>query len=241
MRTAGELIWPSRALVSGHLHPGGGPLPSQEFAKLDFLMGAVCNRCGVPMEVDLGEENECAACIAKPPRWQRARAALVYDEASRRLVLDLKYAGRRDGLAIMATWMVQAGAELIEDADLLVPVPLHYRRLISRGYNQSGWLAGAVSRRTGVPMRVDILRRTRATRSQGGLSARARRRNVAGAFNVRNGKTEALEGRNVLLVDDVLTTGATLAGCTRALKKAGAARVDVLVLARVVRGRDVSI
>ena len=204
-------------------------------------MGAVCNRCGLPMEVDLGEENECAACIAKPPRWQRARAALVYDEASRRLVLDLKYAGRRDGLAVMATWMVQAGAELIEDADVLVPVPLHYRRLVSRGYNQSGWLAGAVSKRTGVPMRVDILRRTRATRSQGGLSARARRRNVAGAFDVRKGKAEALEGRNVLLVDDVLTTGATLAGCTRALKKAGVARVDVLVLARVVRGRDVSI
>lgn len=241
LRAAGELVWPSRALISSQREHGAGALPPDEFARLDFLIGAVCNRCGVPMEVDLGAANECAACIAKPPRWTRARAALAYDESARRPILDLKYAGRRDGLSVLGAWMVQAGQGLLEEADLLVPVPLHYRRLAARGYNQAVWLAEAISKRSGVPVRVDILRRIRATKSQGGLSARARRRNVAGAFDIRPGKEAALCGRSVLLIDDVLTTGATLSGCTRALLRAGAARVDVLVLARVVRGRDVTI
>lgn len=137
--------------------------------------------------------------------------------------------------------MVQAGHELVVDVGFIVPVPLHYVRLLSRGYNQSGWLAQALGQATGHKVAIDALKRLRHTSSQGGLNARARRRNVSGAFRLRKRWAERFNGANVLLVDDVLTTGATLRACTIALKQAGAARVDVLVLSRVVREEDVTI
>lgn len=236
-----EALWPSRSLVSSRRDIGEGAVSPEEWTQLTFLIGPVCDQCGLPQEVDLGPLALCAACIARPPKWSSARAALAYDEASRRIVLDLKRAGRRDGLKTMAGWMVQAGRPLIERADLMVPVPLHYRRLASRGFNQSGWLAASVSRRTAVPVRVDILKRRKATPSQAGLSPKARHRNVAGAFTIRKGRESVVAGKSVLLIDDVLTTGATLTGCARTLLKAGAARVDVLTLARVVRVRDATI
>ncbi|MEM1150029.1 MAG: ComF family protein [Pseudomonadota bacterium] len=236
-----EALWPSRSLVSSRRDIGEGAVSPQEWAELTFLMGPVCDQCGLPQEVDLGPLAICAACIAKPPKWRSARAALAYDDASRRIVLDVKRTGRRDGLKTIAGWMLQAGRPLIERADLMVPVPLHYRRLASRGFNQSGWLAASVSRRAGLPVRIDILKRRKATPSQAGLSPKARHRNVAGAFSIRKGKERAIAGKSVLLVDDVLTTGATLTGCARTLLKAGASRVDVLTLARVVRVRDSSI
>lgn len=176
-----------------------------------------------------------------PPRWQRARASLIYDDFSRRPVLDLKRAGRRDGLSTFAGWMRQVGGDLVDSADVLVPVPLHFTRLVMRGFNQSGWLAQEIGRAAGKPVMVDALVRQHRTPSQAGLSGRARRRNVSGAFRLRKGREARIEGAQVLLVDDVLTTGATLSACTRALKQAGARQVDVLVLARVVRETDVTI
>ncbi|MCA8900873.1 MAG: ComF family protein [Hyphomonas sp.] len=241
LRRAADFIWPPRSLVSRERGAGKGPLTPDEFTRIRFLDSAVCDRCGTPHGVDAGEGAVCAACIARPPRWDRARAAFVYDPSSRRLVLDLKRSGRRDGLATFGAWMARAGAPLLAEADMIVPVPLHYFRLASRGFNQSGWLAQAVAREAGLPVILDALRRTRRTPTQGGLSARARRRNVAGAFTVRRPAAARISGRRVLLVDDVLTTGATLAACTRALKQAGARQVDVLVLARVVREVDVTI
>lgn len=241
LRAGGELIWPSRALVSGRRDVGEGALPPEEWVRLTFITGPVCDACGQPQESDYGALATCAACQAKPPLWQRARAALVYDEHSRRPVLDLKRAARRDGLGVMASWMMQAGGALLAESDVLIPVPLHYRRLVLRGYNQAGWLASGLSRRSGVPVRVDVLKRVRATPSQGGKSRRARARNVAGAFAVPKRKQRAIAGKRVLLIDDVLTTGATLRGCARILLRAGASEVNVLTLARVVRTVDVSI
>ena len=241
LRSTADFLWPPRSLVSRERGTGKGPLAPHEFGKIHFLTGTVCNRCGIPLGHEAGEGAVCAACIARPPRWDRARAAFVYNAASRRLVLDLKRSGRRDGLATFGGWMAQAGRSLLDETDLIVPVPLHYVRLAGRGFNQSAWLASAVGRRTGVPIQVDALKRTRRTPTQGGLSARARRRNVAGAFAVRPRRAGLVEGKRVLLVDDVLTTGATLSACTRALKRAGARHVDVLVLARVVRETDVTI
>lgn len=195
----------------------------------------------MPLDYRTGDETWCGVCIARPPRWDRARAALIYDDISRRPVLDLKRAGRRDGLDTLCGWMRQAGGALIDEADVLVPVPLHYTRLVMRGFNQSGWLAQAIGTETGRRVAVDALVRTRRTPSQAGLAGRARRRNVSGAFKVRPSRLAALKDKRVLLVDDVLTTGATLSACTRALKRAGARHVDVLVLARVVRETDVTI
>lgn len=240
-RQTRDFLWPPRSLISGDRGEGAGPLKPEEFTKIRFITEPVCHRCGVPQDYDAGPEAECAACIARPPRWGRARAAFVYDDISRRPVLDLKRAGRRDGLEILAGWMLQAGAPLVEEAEVIVPVPLHYTRLVMRGFNQSAWLAQAIGQVSGRRVCVDGLRRTRRTPSQAGLSTRARRRNVTGAFDVRPSRRKLVEGKRVLLVDDVLTTGATLNACVRALKRAGARQIDVLVLARVVRATDVTI
>ena len=139
-----DLIWPRRSLVSGK--PSQGALTTDDFAALSFISGAVCNQCGRPMDLDLGPLAQCAPCAARPPPWQSARAALVYDEVSRIPILALKRAGRRDGLKVMANWMTIAGAPFLDDIDLIIPIPLHFYRLISRGYNQSGWLATAIGK-----------------------------------------------------------------------------------------------
>lgn len=241
LRSLGDFIWPPRSLLTGQSHVGPGLIPPEDFAKLSFLNGSGCRLCAMPAESDLGDATLCGACAAKPPPWQAARAALEYDDASRKAVLDLKRAGRRDGLPVYAAWMALSAADILPAADLIVPVPLHYRRLASRGFNQSGWLAAALSQRTGKPFAADALVRRRPTPTQGGLTARERRRNVRGAFAVRPSRADRIEGAHVLLVDDVYTTGATLSACTRALKKGKAASVSVLVLARVVRPTDVTI
>ena len=160
---------------------------------------------------------------------------LVYDDKSRRVVLPLKHGDRTDMARACGAWMARAGADLVAEADLVAPVPLHWRRLFIRRYNQAGLLARALARDAGATLAPDLLQRARWTGSQAGLKAKERRRNVRQAFDVPPRWQAKLEGRTVLLVDDVLTTGATVEACTRALKQAGAAHVDVLTLARVVR------
>lgn len=236
-----RLVWPVRSLVTNREVAGPGPLEPEYYAKLQFITGAVCARCGLPFEIAVDPGQVCGACIANPPAWDRARAALIYGDVSRELVLALKRQGRRDGLTVMAGWMATTGAELLGEADVLVPVPLHYIRLVRRGFNQSVWLAAALSRLSGTPMCVDALRRARATPVQGRLSASARRRNVEGAFRARKSRLGQIRGRRVVLVDDVLTTGATAEACAKTLKRAGAACVDVLTLTRVAGPRGVPI
>ena len=241
LRAAAHFVWPSRSLVSGRHHGGDGLIAPEDFAQLTFLGASGCRQCALPVETDLGEANLCGQCAAKPPRWDAARAALAYDDVSRKLVLDLKHAGRRDGLGTFASWMNLAAHDVLADADRIVPVPLHYRRLVHRGFNQSGWLAQGLSRRSGVPARVDTLVRRKPTPTQGGLSARERWRNVRAAFAVRPERRAEVDGARIILVDDVFTTGATLSACSLALKRAGAAHIAVVVLARVVRPSDVTI
>ena len=241
LRSLANFVWPQRSILTGERHGGNGPLTPEDFAAINFLDGTGCRKCAIPLEVDLGADTLCGACAAKAPQWHQARAAIAYDDSSRQPILELKHAGRRDGLSTMCNWMALAGRDILPDTDWLVPVPLHYQRLATRGYNQAAWLAQGVARQTGTLALVDALSRKRNTPSQGGLTARQRRRNVAGGFEVRKSRQARIKGSTVTLVDDVLTTGATLAACTKALKKAGAARVNVLVLARVVRDADVTI
>lgn len=241
LRGLGRLIWPQRSLVTGREIAGPGALEPEHWSKLQFLTAPLCACCGAPFEIAVDDAQRCGACLARSPAFDRARAALIYGDVSRDLVLALKHQGRRDGLALLAGWMASAGAELLSEADLIVPVPLHYLRLVRRGFNQSVWLAAALGRSSGVHLSVDALKRTRATPIQGGLSADGRRRNVQGAFKVRSGRQRLITGKRILLVDDVFTTGATTEACARALKKAGAACVDVLTLTRVAGPRDVPI
>ena len=241
LRSVAEFVWPARSVLTGERHGGEGVIAPEEFAKLRFLNGGGCRSCAAVLDIDLGAESLCGACAAKAPRWDQARAALAYDDVTRQMILEFKHGGRRDGLGAMGTWMTMAGSDVLEDTDWLVPVPLHYQRLARRGFNQAGWLAQAVARRTGTGLMVDGLKRVKATPSQGGLTARQRRKNVAGAFATRDTRKDQLEGATVTLVDDVYTTGSTLSAATLALKRAGVSRVNVLVLARVVRDTDITI
>ena len=195
---------------------------------IEFIRGG-CTTCGLPLSAT--ELDACAVCLARPPRIQRSRSAVIYDDITRSLVLRLKY-GRKVGLAkTMAHYMAPLLSDLPPDS-AIIPVPLHRRRLWQRGFNQAGLLAVELSKRTG--MQVDqSLVRTKRTPPLQGLSRQQRRRAVAGAFQVRNDTN--LHGRTVVLVDDVLTTGSTANGCARALQRAGARRVEFVSWARVVR------
>jgi ComF family protein len=207
---------------------------AQCWSKLSFIEPPYCPRLGIPFVYDPGPDMLSMEAIANPPAYQRARAAVRYDDVARTLVHALKYHDRTDLAPAMGRWMTRAARELLADADTLVPVPLHWRRAWRRRYNQSGALASVIERRSGVTLRGDLLRRVRATEQQVGLSRPQRASNVQGAFEVpTEGKAE-VAGRRVVLIDDVLTSGATLDACARALLRAKAARVDALVFARVV-------
>ncbi len=204
--------------------------------KVGFIERPFCDLCGFPFEFDATLETLCAACQQRAPAFERARGLMRYDDASRDLILALKRADRLDLVPPFARWLARVGQDLIAQADLIVPVPLHRWRLWQRRFNQSALLAQGLGRLTGKPVDCLALVRTRPTPSQGEMpSARARRRNVQGAFRVAEASAQAIEGRAILLVDDVFTTGATLEACARALKRAGARQVFVLTLARVVR------
>jgi ComF family protein len=197
--------------------------------KLEFLQGG-CVRCGLPLQTT--EAETCGACLAHPPRLDRIRAAVGYDDISRSIALRLKY-GRKTALArTMSRYMRPLIGDLPPEA-VLVPVPLHRRRLWSRGFNQSALVARELSRRVGVPVAVDALRRVRSTPPLKGMGMKQRRRTVAGAF--RANPAAQIRGRTVVLIDDVLTTGSTANACARVLKRAGAKRVDLISWARVVK------
>ncbi len=224
-----DMIFPPQSIDGGRALAGG--LSAEAWSRIQFLDGPVCDGCGVPFEFDIG--SRCAQCLAKPHAFDAARAACLYDDTSREPILKLKHADRTDLAPLFARWLSRAARELIEDADAIAPVPLHPSRLLSRRYNQAAEIARPLSRLTGVPFLPDALVRRRATGTQGGRSGVGRKRNVAGAFEVPARRARQVAGKRILLIDDVMTTGATAEGCARALKAAGAVRVDVAVVARV--------
>lgn len=230
-----DLVLPPRCLSCGEMVGEPQALCPSCWSRLEFIAPPHCQACGTPFEHEAGEEALCAACLARPPRYGRARAVFRYGEDSRGMILSFKHADRTDAAVAFAAWMARAGAALLDEADIVAPVPLHYRRLVFRRYNQSALLALRLGGLADRPVTVDLLKRTRATPSQAGLGARQRRRNLAGAIVVNPARAAAVRGRRVLLIDDVLTTGATVNACARALRRAGAVGVDVLTLARVVR------
>ena len=204
------------------------------WSKLSFIAPPYCPRLGIPFVYDPGPEMLSMEAIANPPAYQRARAAVRYDDVARSLVHALKYQDRTDLAPTMGRWMARAGRELLDGADMLIPVPLHWRRAWRRRYNQSGALAKEMERQSGVKVRAELLRRVRPTEQQIGLSRAQRATNVQGAFQVPVDHQSEVRDRRIVLVDDVLTSGATSDACARALLRAKAAQVDVLVFARVV-------
>ena len=207
-----------------------------------FLGDPCCTRCGRPFAHDRGADAECAACLASPPDYDRLRSAVAYGDVARRVALKLKY-GRRPGVAHTIAHLMQRHVEALAgrtgEAPLLAPVPLHRWRIWRRGYNQSALIATALAKRTGNEVALDLLRRVKATPSLRGLGRRERALAVRGAFRVLERTRPRVAGRTILLVDDVYTSGATANACARALRRAGAAQVNIICWARVI-GEDES-
>lgn len=204
------------------------------WSQLSFIARPYCERLGIPFVYDPGPGILSMQAIADPPAYHRARAAVRYDDVARDLVHAFKYGDRLDLAPTLGRWMANAGRELREGADALVPVPLHWRRLWARRFNQSAALAQVIGAEWRVPVLHGGLKRIKATAQQVGLSKTERAHNVQGAFRVVRELASEIRGRKLVLIDDVLTSGATTDACARALLRAGAARVDVLVFARVV-------
>ena len=242
---SGAPIWCSHGHPAPHLRSHSAPLTSgysaEAWARISFVEAPVCDGCGLPFAYDHGPGVRCPACTARPRAFARARAACLYDEPSRELILKLKHADRPDLGRLFARWLSRAAFELIAEADAVAPIPLHRSRLFARRYNQAAEIARPLSRLVGVRYLPDALTRTRATEIQGGKSGRGRRQNVRAAFVVADRLRGRVEGRRVLLVDDVLTTGATAEACAKALLSAGARAVDVAVVARVRDSSDLPI
>ena len=234
-RRAVDIVLPPRCLGCGAMVADPGAVCPSCWGAIDFITAPMCVCCGLPFAYDTGPEAICGDCARQPPLFGRARSVMTYGDASRRFVLAFKHADRTDAAPAWGAWLARAGSDLLAEANLIVPVPLHRRRLIARRYNQSALLAQALGRETGLPVAVDAVMRTRPTPSQGRMNRSERASNVAGAFTVRPRRISAVRGARIVLVDDVMTTGATLTACIRALQAAGAANVDALPLARVTR------
>jgi ComF family protein len=228
-----DVALPTLCLSCRELVRGEGLCPAC-WSKLSPIALPYCERLGIPFAYDPGPGVLSMQAIADPPAYHRARAAVRYDEVARSLVHALKYGDRHDLAPIMGRWMTRAGRALLAEADALVPVPLHWRRLWVRRFNQSALLALAISKESGVAVAGHALKRIKPTVQQVGLSQSERALNVQGAFTVSAQSRPSIAGRRLVLVDDVLTSGATTDACARALLRAGANSVDVLVFARVV-------
>lgn len=228
-----DLALPPRCLSCGAAVDAQGTLCARCWSGLTFLGPPWCRCCGLPFDLESEAGSLCGACIATPPAFDQARAAVAYDDASKRLILGFKHGDRLHGARPFAAWMLRVAETGADGASLVAPVPLHRWRLWRRRYNQSALLAAWIGRLAGVPVVNDLMVRTRPTRSQGGLTRAGRQRNVRGALAIRPRRAALVEDAHVVLVDDVLTTGATVGEAARVLRRAGAARVDVLTLARV--------
>lgn len=233
-----DAVYPPRCLTCPA--PTGAPhgLCAACWRETHFIAGAACAKCGAPLLGEAGPDDLCDRCLGHPPAWDRGRAAIVYGGAGRRAILAFKHGDRLDAAPALAGWLASAGASLAVEADLIAPVPLHWRRLMRRRYNQSAVLARHLGRRIGRPVVPDLLRRKRMTVPQERMDFATRRENQRGAIAVTPRQARRLTGKAVLLIDDVMTSGATLGACAEACREAGAARIDVLVLARVAFGAD---
>ena len=233
-----NVVMPPRCLSCQEPMAPPGVLCPDCWPVVQFLAEPLCRRCGSPLEQ--AQPEPCGHCQASHSPLQQTRAAMLYDDRSRDLILHLKHADALAGIPVMARWLQRAGAETLTDADFLVPVPKHWTRLFMRRYNQSAELARALARLSKVRALPDGLHRTRRTPSQGGLSRQRRQANVHDAFAVKDRYRERINGASIVLIDDVITTGATLEACGDALLAAGATKVTALALARVPRGAALS-
>ncbi|WP_333682993.1 ComF family protein [Pontibaca methylaminivorans] len=236
VQTAVGLLYPPRCLGCGTLVASDFGLCGPCWRDTPFIAGTVCESCGVPLPgVADGDRLECDDCMAQPRPWSKGRAALLYEGRARRMVLALKHGDRGELARPAALWMANAARPLLREGMLIAPVPLHWLRFAARRYNQSALLAQHLALRTGLAQCPDLLRRIRRTQPLGHKTAQERFADLAGSVAVHPGRARHLAGRDVLLVDDVMTSGATLAACATACREAGAGEIFVITLARVAK------
>lgn len=233
-----DAILPTYCPLSGDKTETAATLSATGWAQIRFIDDPMCRGCGAPFEHEIGENAECGACLSNPLGLDEVRAAAVYDDATHKLIVGLKHGDRTDLTPLLGGWLKRTASHLLTSKTVVVPVPLHSRRLFHRRYNQSGLLAKFIAQAAGSVFAPQLIVRHRHTRPQQSLSADARQRNVSGAFVVPREKMKDIQGANILLVDDVLTTGATLKACGRALRGAGADQIRAVVLARVVKSGE---
>jgi len=224
-----DILLPPACSICGASVTENATLCPNCFAQLNFITKPQCRICGRPFEFDIKGDCVCAKCLAEPPLFAKARAAVCYDDTSKKIILPFKHADRLDLLPLMVKLMHTAAEELMSESDLIIPVPLHRWRLLKRKYNQSALLAQRLAKQYHKIYMPTGLKRIRATNSQGHLAPKERKTNVRKAFKVT--KPSAIKGNRILLIDDVLTTGATANECTRVLLKAGAKQVCLLTFA----------
>lgn len=231
-----EIVYPPRCIGCGGLVQSDFGLCPACWSETPFISGTVCNGCGValPGESD-GDRIDCDSCLAAPRPWVEGRAALSYGDRARSLVLALKHGDRPEIALAAGPWLSRAAAPMLREDMIIAPIPLHWTRLWQRRYNQSALLAQALADQTGLPVVPDLLHRARRTPTQDGKTVRQRFANLDQAIRVDPRRVDIVQNRPVLLVDDVLTSGATLAETTRACQFAGSGDVFVLALARAVR------
>ena len=230
-----NLLFPPQCLNCDARVPTHGTLCQPCWQQIQFISDPMCDCCGLPFDYDIGSNALCAQCMQARPPYAHARAAFRYDEHSRKLVTRLKYSDQTQLANIYGAWLAKAGADLLTGSDIIIPVPLHYFRFVGRRFNQSALLAQAVSKKTGVKNINNALKRIRHTTPQTGLTKAQRKDNVKGAFIVNPRYADSIKGKNILLIDDVLTTGSTIEQCSKILLKAGAMQVNVLTLARALK------
>lgn len=229
-----HLVLPPRCLSCDNMVANQGGLCSLCWAELPLIDGPVCQRTGSPLAFDLGEAITSAEAIADPSLYRKMRVASRYDGTAQKLVLSLKFHDRLDLTKPLAGLMARAGSTLLEEADVLIPVPLHRSRFVRRRFNQAALLSREISNLSGVPCALQAIERIRPTRQQTSLQREERHRNVEGAFKVPAEQMANVHGKRVVLIDDVVTTGATISACVRALLREKATHVDVLAFAKVV-------
>lgn len=234
-RMLADLLFPPRCPSCQEQVAGDGNFCAPCFSKLRMIDAPMCSCCGIPFVVSVEADMCCPTCLETTPEFQMARAALVYDAVSAPLITALKFHDQWAGLNRYVQMMLRAGQPVLLGAELLVPVPLHWRRLWRRRFNQSALLAYGISKQKAIVCAPQLLQRVLHTKPQARLDKAERMKNVKHAFAVPDDAREMLHDKIVVLVDDVVTTGATVNACARALKRAGAKEVRVLSLARTVK------